>query len=84
MTHLPILETTELGPLQRLFASATHDAAAAICRWTNSQIRLTLDEVCELPLADVCSALEITDELLTMVVIDLAGEIGKGLVCEVG
>ncbi len=80
MTHLPALETTKLDLLRQLFASATHDASAAMCRWTNSLIRLTLDEVCELPLADVCGALEIADELLTMVVIDLEGEIGGTMV----
>jgi chemotaxis protein CheC len=80
MTHLPCLETTSLGLLRQLFASATHDASAAMCRWTNSLIRLTLDEVCELPMGDVCAALGIGDERLTMVVLNLEGEIGGAMV----
>jgi chemotaxis protein CheC len=57
--------------LRELFASATHDASAAMCRWTNSLVSLTLDEVCEIPLQDVCTELNLGDELLTMVVMDL-------------
>ena len=41
-----------------------------------ASIRLTLDEVCEIPLEDVCGVLSIGDELLTMVVLNLEGEIG--------
>ncbi len=66
--------------LQQLFASATHDASAAMCRWTNSLITLTLDEVCELPLEDACLELNLGDELLTMVVLNLEGEIGGAMV----
>ena len=80
MTSAPALKTPQLGLLQQLFAAATHDASAAMCRWTNSLIRLTLDEVCELPLATVCNSLEIADDLLTMVVIGLEGEIGGTMV----
>ena len=34
--------------LHQLFASATHDASAAMCRWTDGLITLTLDEVREI------------------------------------
>ena len=80
---MPIVwKPTRLGLLQQLFASATHDASAAMCRWTNSLIRLTLDEVCELPLEDVCGALGLGDELLTMVVLNLEGDIGGTMVLD--
>lgn len=39
-----------LGVLDELFASATHDASAAMCRWTNGLIAVTLDRVREIPL----------------------------------
>ena len=69
-----------LQVLHQLFASATHDASAVMCRWTDGLITLTLDEVRETPLEDVCDELNIGDELLTMVVLSLEGEIGGEMV----
>jgi chemotaxis protein CheC len=66
--------------LRELFASATHDASTAMCRWTNSVISLTLDEVYELPLEAACKDLEVGEELLTMVVLNLEGELGGSMV----
>jgi hypothetical protein len=43
MTDVSCLETAKLSLLRELFASATHDASAAMCCWTNSLITLTLD-----------------------------------------
>lgn len=80
MTDLACLENEKLGLLREIFASATHDASAAMCRWTNSSIRLTLDEVCEIPMEDVCSNLKLGDEPLTMVVLNLEGDVGGALV----
>ncbi len=85
MTHLdcPELEcpeTPKLHLLKELVASATHDAAAAMCCWTNSRISLTLDEVWELPLEDACNDLDFDDELLTMVVLNIEGELGASMV----
>lgn len=80
MTHLATTENAKLDVLHQLFASATHDASAAMCRWTNGLITLTLDEVREIPLEDVCSELNLGDELLTMVVLSLEGEIGGEMI----
>ncbi len=80
---MPSLETSEklrLELLRQLFASATHDASAAMCRWTRGLITLSLDEVCEIPLEEVCSALNVGDELMTMVVLSLMGEIGGEMI----
>ena len=71
---------TQLELLHQLFASATHDASAAMCRWTDGLITLTLDEVREIPMEDVCSELNIEDELLTMVVLSLEGEVGGEMI----
>jgi chemotaxis protein CheC len=73
--HSPKLEM-----LQQLFASATHDASAAMCCWTGSLITLTLDEVCELPLGDACRELNLNDQPQTMVVLILEGEVGGAMV----
>ena len=81
MSQLECSESaSKLQLLQQLFASATHDASAAMCCWTNNLITLTLDEVCELPLAEACLGLNLDDERLTMVVLNLEGEIGGAMV----
>jgi chemotaxis protein CheC len=72
-------DTTKLQLLQQLFASATHDASAAMCCWTNNLITLTLDEVCELPLTDACLDVSVDDEPLTIVVLNLEGELGGAI-----
>lgn len=80
MTQITNNHTANLEFLHQLFASATHDASAAMCRWTDGLITLTLDEVLEIPLEDVCSDLNIDDELLTMVVLSLIGEVGGEMI----
>ncbi len=67
---------TPLDVLRQLFASATHDASTAMCRWTDGLITLSLDEVREIPLGEVCDELNLSDELLTMVVLHLEGDVG--------
>lgn len=66
--------------LHELFESATRDASAAMCRWTGGLITVALDEVRQVPLEEIAAALEIGDELLTMVVLALEGEVGGTLV----
>ncbi len=73
-------QDAELDVLRELFASATHDASAAMCRWTDGLITLTLDEIREFPLEDACSELRIGDDLLTMVVFSLQGEVGGEMI----
>ena len=69
-----------LEGLRELFSSATHDASAAMCRWTNGLITVTLDDVREIPLEDVSVELDIGDDLLTMVVLTLDGELGGNMI----
>ena len=80
MSDIRCPETPELEVLHQLFASATHDASAAMCRWTDGLITLTLDEVREIPLEDVCTQLNLGDELLIMVVLSLQGEVGGEMI----
>ena len=70
----------QLDLLHQLFASATHDASAAMCRWTNGVITLSLDEVREIPLEEVCAEFDFGDELLTMVVLTLEGDVGGDMI----
>jgi chemotaxis protein CheC len=69
-----------MDTLYELFASATHDASAAMCRWTNGLITVTLDQVREIALEEVSAELKIGDELLTMVVLTIGGEVGGNLI----
>lgn len=72
--------SNKLQVLRELFASATREASTAMCCWTNSLISLTLDEVCEIPLFDACRDLNLGEELTTMVVLNLDGEVGGSMV----
>ncbi len=80
MSEVRSPENCELEVLHQLFASATHDASAAMCRWTDGLITLTLDEVREIPLEDVSTELNLGDDLLTMVVLSLEGEVGGEMI----
>lgn len=71
---------SSLEMLHQLFTAATHDASAAMCRWTSGLITLSLDEIREIPLEDVCSEVDVGDDLLTMVVLSLEGEIGGAMI----
>ena len=79
-TTLDLMERHKLDVLQQLFAAATHEASAAMCQWTNSLITLTLDKIFDIPLEDVCGALNLGDELLTMVVLALDDDFGGSMV----
>jgi chemotaxis protein CheC len=51
-----------------------------MCRWTDGLITLSLDETRELPLENVCTELNLGDDLLTMVVLSLEGKVGGEMV----
>lgn len=78
--HGTLSEGTDVDMLQPLLAAATHDASAAMCRWTGGRVELTLDEVRDVPLEEACEALDVGNELLTMVVQSLPGEIGGDMI----
>jgi len=80
MANQSTVSSRQLELLHQLFASATHDASAVMCRWTNGLITLTLDEVREIPLEDVCAEVDVGDELLTMVVLRLEGDVGGEMI----
>lgn len=80
MTQCATARPARLKMLHEFFAAATHEASAAMCRWTQGLISITLDEVCELGLEEVCTELNFGDDLLTMVVLQLEGESGGAMV----
>jgi chemotaxis protein CheC len=71
---------TDLDSLQQVLASATQDASEAMSVWTNGAITLSLDEVREVPLEAVQSEYDFGDDLLTMVVLTLHGELGGSMI----
>jgi chemotaxis protein CheC len=80
MPEIHAEQSPSLQLIHQLFTTATYDASMAMCRWTNGRISLTLDEVRELPLEQICSEFNFGDELLTMVVLTLDGEVGGDMV----
>ncbi|HTN75384.1 MAG TPA: chemotaxis protein [Pirellulaceae bacterium] len=76
MQPTELLTPARMELLHRFFSTATSEASLAMSRWTNGQITLSLDEVCELPLEEVCPTLEIGDDRLTVIALTLGGELG--------
>ena len=66
--------------LRELFSSATHDASAAMCRWTNGLIQLTLDDILDLDICEVISRFQFSDSLMTMILLKLEGEMGGDII----
>jgi len=66
--------------MDQLFSAATEDASKAMSRWTHGQITLSLEEVVEVTLEEVAQEMEVGDELLTMVVHCLEGDLGGQLI----
>ncbi len=79
MTEL-VSTAPDLMVMSHLFTAATENASEAMSRWTNGQITLSLEEVREVDLDQVSSELDVSDELLTMVVHHLDGELGGQLI----
>lgn len=71
-----LTNNSRAAALEPVFAAATHEASTAMCRWTNGEIHLSLDEVLEVPLDRVTQVLELGDDLLTMVALDLLSDSG--------
>ncbi len=76
-------QTTDEGRIEFLhcfFSAATHEASAAMCRWTGGMISMRLDEVREIPLEEVCVEYDFGSDLLTMIVLSLQGELGGDMI----
>ena len=76
MTPTTVQSGSRLLVLQELLGGATHEASTAMSRWTNGLISLSLDEVLEVPLDEVHEHISLGDDLLTMVVLHVEGDVG--------
>mgnify|MGYP005850006445 CR=1 FL=1 len=76
MTGVSETQDQRLSVLGKVFAEATQHAAAAMCRWTNGLISVTLDEVRSVPLEELQDAVGVGDQMLTMVVVPMYGQVG--------
>ncbi len=65
---------------QELFASATRSASQSLQGWTSGQISLTLDDVREVALEEVSAQMDIGDEMLTIIVLTLDGDLGGQII----
>lgn len=63
-----------------IFAPAIENASSAMSAWTSGQVSLTLDEVREVAVEEVAEALELTDELSTLVMLAVGGTMGGQLI----
>jgi chemotaxis protein CheC len=66
--------------LRQVFAAATLEASTAMSRWTGGLISMELDEIYEVPLEDISQYAQCGDELYTMIVLTLQGELGGTMV----
>jgi chemotaxis protein CheC len=62
--------------VERFFSAATAHAAEAMSVWTEGRIRMSLDRLREIPLENVAEELGLSDELSTMIVLGIDGEVG--------
>lgn len=73
-------QTLDLALLGDFFSAATQHASQAMCQWTNGRVALSLDEIREAALEEATAGLNIGDELLTMVVLGVQGDLGGQLI----
>ena len=71
--HYP---SAELSVYKDLLATATSEASAAMCRWSDGTISMTLSDLYEVDICEVCAALGVGDEISTMVVVSVPGPEG--------
>lgn len=62
--------------LSKLFSAATQHASAAMRGWAHGRVDMVLDEVKAVSLEDAAAEFDLGDELLTMVVLGIQGELG--------
>lgn len=63
----------QLSILTRFLQAATEHASLAMRQWTGGAVTLALDEVRESPLEAIAETLQLSDELMTMVLLALQG-----------
>ena len=63
-----------------IFAPAIENASSAMSAWTNGAVSLALDEVREVAVEEVAEALDLTDELSTLVMLAVGGAMGGQLI----
>jgi chemotaxis protein CheC len=61
---------------ERVFGTAIEAASRAMSIWTHGRITVSLDEIGELPLADLGSAVQGGQDIATVVALDVRGEVG--------
>lgn len=70
----------QLRMLQNVLGAATEEASHAMSIWTGGEISLSLDCVREMPLEMVTQECDLGMDLLTMVVLTIAGDVGGTMI----
>jgi chemotaxis protein CheC len=65
---------------ETIFGPATHQASEAMGRWTSGEVELSLEEVCEIPLAELSDRLDIGDSLSSLVVMEITASPSGNLI----
>lgn len=63
-----------------VFAPAIDKASSAMSAWTHGEVTLALDEVREVAVEEVATTLDLTDELSTLVMLAVGGDLGGQLI----
>ncbi|BBO31200.1 chemotaxis protein CheC [Lacipirellula parvula] len=65
---------------EQVFAPAIEKASSAMSAWTHGEVTLALDEVREAAVEEVAVTLDLTDELSTLVMLAVGGDLGGQLI----
>jgi chemotaxis protein CheC len=65
---------------EQVFAPAIEKASSAMSAWTRGEVTLALDEVREAAVEDVALTLDLSDELSTLVMLAVGGDLGGQLI----
>ncbi|MBL8826712.1 MAG: hypothetical protein JNM18_06965 [Planctomycetaceae bacterium] len=80
MSHVTMDSTNRADALRAIFGPAAREASTAMQRWSAGRVTLSLDDVCESSLDALLPEVQMGDELMTLIVLTMGGELGGQLI----
>lgn len=80
MSQLKTEPTNRSDALRAIFGPAAREASTAMHRWSAGRVTLSLDDVCETSLEQLQPELQVGDDLMTLIVLSMGGELGGQLI----
>lgn len=80
MSQLNVEPTNRADALRAIFGPAGREASNAMHKWSAGRVSLTVDDVCETPLETIQGELQIGDDLMTLIVLTMLGDLGGQLI----